>query len=284
MTASRPAAVAFHLGSTERINILTSLAEKGMTTLYMDDKEYWNVLKQVPDTLGKSQEEIDAMPPYVRSFKCDGKVEEGDPYCGEEKYNNNICSDRRYKASWHPGWKEQAVKGNLMALFLVELLHDALQDIQQAELENKDTLTLQVELIEQETADYQRVIDDSDSELPQYSKSYHPDEPFGEELRQLYYKEPNFCHIALLPSEIRYKGILTETEPVDMFNLPDGPNATQNGDTPYEGDQMRLVGDESTRQTPNDVFNTISCPVPLNQDHPDFFLVSNRETQWREPL
>ena len=57
----------------------------------------------VPDSGGKSDEELAAMPEYVRNFKCSDQVEKGDPYCGKEKYTKYICTPRSKQAGWHPG-------------------------------------------------------------------------------------------------------------------------------------------------------------------------------------
>jgi hypothetical protein len=60
--------------------------------------------KAIPDTMGLSDEEVAEMPEFVRSFKCDKQIEKGDPGCGKEKWNVTICSRRKFKTSWHPGW------------------------------------------------------------------------------------------------------------------------------------------------------------------------------------
>lgn len=275
MSATRPAAIGFPRGEyMQRIDMLNALGDLGMTTLYMNETEFRNVLELVPDTLGKRQDELEAMPPFVRNFKCDNRIEEGDPYCGEEKYTLQVCPDRRFKTSWHPGWKWHALNGNLIALFLMEVIQDALGELQLAVQENHhlNTVALLANLTAQEAADYQNIVA---SELPTHSQEYHRDDPAdqAQEFRHVYYKEPNICHIALLPSEIRFKGILTESEPVEMLQLPDGLLDTQAYDAPVsESDEtLRLVGDADTRQ---------KCPVPLNQDHRDHFYVSNREG-WR---
>lgn len=64
----------------------------------------------IPDTDGKTQDEIDNMPPYIRSFRCGKRIESGEPTCDDSKYTNlpgvpdeDPCSNFGH-ASWHPGW------------------------------------------------------------------------------------------------------------------------------------------------------------------------------------
>lgn len=81
----------------------------GAATFTMNVNEL--IEEAVPDTEGKTQAEIDAMPPYVRSFKCGKRIEQGDPTCSDSKYTNLSdvpkedfwCNDWGH-ASWHPGW------------------------------------------------------------------------------------------------------------------------------------------------------------------------------------
>ena len=65
------------------------------------------VLQAIPDTAGKTQEEIDAMPKYVRSFRCEKQIEKGD-LCLGTKYTyaggDEPCDKRKFRVSWHPGW------------------------------------------------------------------------------------------------------------------------------------------------------------------------------------
>jgi hypothetical protein len=107
LSINRPAIIAYHLGTRGqevRRAIFKDLEDRGMTTLYSDEAILAVVDAAVPDTLGKTEEEIEKMPRCVRSYKCGNLIEKGDPFCGDEKFNNTICPERRFKVSWHPGW------------------------------------------------------------------------------------------------------------------------------------------------------------------------------------
>jgi hypothetical protein len=331
---SRPVAVAFpreqQLDVEEdahhrqrRRHVLANLAQYGLPAFVQDEAEFQSVLKKhVPDTFGKTQSEIDHMSRFTRSFVCQGQVEEGDPYCDDEKFDTTVCPDRRFRTSWHPGWKWHAYQGNLMAVFVVKAVEHAVEMLRQRALhrEDVDLTMLQEQLVESERSDYQSVMGNVSARLPPYAHRYHrQQQPDGDDanddkeiddstpnevpgdadtvdddgdqwLRQLYYTSPNYCHIALLPSEIRYRGILDEhptppvlangrtvTDPVDfepalVRNPWEAIREDDNNWNASSSDEMVLLGDPDTRQ--------VDCPIPLNVDHQDFFFVSQRDG-WR---
>jgi hypothetical protein len=80
------------------------LDSAGATALQSADKMLWAALDAVPDSFGLSDEEIEKMPWFVQSFRCEKDIEHGDPYCEKMKYNDTMCASRRHKTSWHPGW------------------------------------------------------------------------------------------------------------------------------------------------------------------------------------
>jgi hypothetical protein len=329
---SRPVAVAFPREQQmdgeddahhrqRRRHVLANLAQYGLPAFVQDEAEFQNLLKtQVPDTFGKTQAEIDRMTRFTRSFVCQGQVEEGDPYCDDEKFDMTVCPDRRFRTSWHPGWKWHAYQGNLMAMFVVEAVERSIAMLRQRVGRQEDVdvdLTLLLEeLMNSESNDYQSVLGNVSARLPPHAHRYHrpqqrdgdddhegdddstPNEVHGDAdddgnqwLRQLYYTSPNYCHIALLPSEIRYRGILKEhpappmlasglvvTNPVDFEPaLVRNPweairDDEDNNWNASSSDEMLLLGDPDTRQ--------VDCPIPLNVDHQDFFFVSQRDG-WR---
>jgi hypothetical protein len=105
---NRPAIIGYHnfKNKEPRQEVLKNLEDLGMTTLYSDGDILADVDAAIPDTFGKTQEEIDKMPRNVRSYKCGKFTEKGDPFCGDVnvKWNQTICPDRRFRSSWHPGW------------------------------------------------------------------------------------------------------------------------------------------------------------------------------------
>jgi hypothetical protein len=82
---NRPAIVditMFGAAFKERIEELRSVENNGLTTLRVVDNLMDGYLKmEVPDMFGLTQEEIDALPPYLRYLKCEDMFEHGDPFC-----------------------------------------------------------------------------------------------------------------------------------------------------------------------------------------------------------
>jgi len=155
--------------------------------------------------------------------------------------------------------------GNLLALFLVEVIGDALEAIPADPADQIFTLN---DLIAQENADHQRLLD---SDVPPLSEEWDTPDPDKREIRRLFYKERNMCHLALLPAQIRYKGILTESTPTSVFDLENDKGLLLSNKVrkqPNEGDELRLVGDIETRQ---------KCEVTLNVDHQDYFYIDGSE-------
>jgi len=82
---------------------MDSLDERGMTALHQP--ELLRVIhKLIPDSAELDDVQRNSMPPLIRNFRCGKGVEEGEPYCGREKFSMQICEDRRFRTSWHPGW------------------------------------------------------------------------------------------------------------------------------------------------------------------------------------
>jgi hypothetical protein len=100
----RPAYLTVHVGGRAQKNRegrLTELEEMGMAVF--SEYKLSEMRQGVPDTFGKSEEEISKMPEYVRNLKCNGKWEDGEPYCRNEKFSKYMCTPRGKQTSWHPG-------------------------------------------------------------------------------------------------------------------------------------------------------------------------------------
>jgi hypothetical protein len=67
--AQRPACIGIHMGGKgNKWSSLTYLEERGMTTLYgPSDLDFQSAL---PDSEGKTQEELAAMPKFIQGFRC----------------------------------------------------------------------------------------------------------------------------------------------------------------------------------------------------------------------
>ena len=109
LNPGRPVIAALHVGGRNkggRFDRMRELEAMGLAAFGhdADDDELHEMIEGVPDSIPLSDEDLAALPKYVRNFKCGDRIESGDPFCGSEKFNNWVCPNRRGKANWHPGW------------------------------------------------------------------------------------------------------------------------------------------------------------------------------------
>jgi len=217
----------------------------GLATGWLDSKWIEAVTNAAPDTLGMTEEEINALPVAVRSLRCGDQIESGDPYCKRDRFNITVCPDRLFRVSWHPGWKIHKITGTLLALFLGELIHEALEDIRTyagSTAHPKETLAT---LMRSERADYRSFIRDTTitsveegGKRPKFVSQWKEEHKPKDVSLEALWANPSVCHTGRLPSQMRYKGILTGTkEPIashlcDQTVKANDTNATS---------QMRLV-------------------------------------------
>jgi hypothetical protein len=106
LSSGRPAVVGIHMNGRSRAareGSLKALETLGMASFYSNEEEMAKQRDAIPDSSGLTDDDIAALPEYVRSFKCGGQIEKGDPYCGTAKYTDWACQGRSAKAGWHPG-------------------------------------------------------------------------------------------------------------------------------------------------------------------------------------
>ena len=244
--------------------------QRGMTVLYLDPIEFKEMKESFPDTFGLNTSQINAMPPFVRHFKCRDFVEKGDPTCGDMKYNQEeICPDRNGRADWHPGWKMHALWGNTFALFLSEMLLEAISELTFMTAFNRTSLFNQLK--SDAASDYRNFTESATAKDSIEYEMVPRDIELLNELTNasIFFTEPSVCHTARLPSQQRYLGILTETQETGVFDYFKGTSwdgarnisSGTNSEIP-----MPLVFVESERQT---------CEVELNRDYKDFFYSSS---------
>jgi hypothetical protein len=105
---NRPAVLMMQPGGVPgRTAIVEQLADRGLAILKMDDT-YMNAELHTafPDCTILEVDAIDALPDFVKSFRCGNAVEKGEP-CSESKWTltgDEVCDNRRFRTSWHPGW------------------------------------------------------------------------------------------------------------------------------------------------------------------------------------
>lgn len=306
----RPSLIGLHHNDdvTELLHIMQGL---GMTVLGMDRPLKSTVEKSFPDMFGMSDAEIQALPPMVKYMRCQEKIEAGEPGCQDNKYNDIACPKRRAKASWHPGLKYHALIGHLLAHTVLEVFDQALEQMVNAEPPG-ETLEAKKARIEQklreldaaEQASYDNIFNSPIHPkvlnwFEQYqwkgdNKERHKAEMSSFPLQWLI-RQPVMCHTAMLPAEIRYKGILTENfdkvgtvldgnyekalfQHDVIAAMENPPQAAQRQaaeykyDTPGKEGLMLLAAKDDERDR--------DCELMTNADNKDFFYVSSAE-DWR---
>lgn len=253
---NRPAVVAINIHGFDidlRKDILQKVEDFGITTFYLLEEAMNSMQDALPDMLGMNQEQIDAVPEYVRYFKCKEQLEKSEPGCDANKYTPT-CPNRLHKAGWHPGWKVNAMYGNLMAMHLLHNLKGAVEEIGSDEYDPHERL---LALKKEEDDDYERF--NNEFSVPR-------DEPTPEFLEgdALAAIDPNWlnfspliCHTALAPSQLRYKGIFTETEDELGMNGYYKGISKNVADKGQADGPMRIVFDENFRDNPCDELTKI---------------------------
>jgi hypothetical protein len=284
----------------------------GMTVLAMDMRFHRRkMVPGIPDTFGKTDAEIQVMPPYVQYFRCNEQIEAGDPGCNDYKYNKTLCPDRAYQASWHPGWKYMALIGHTMAFTLLEVITESLQNLLASEPAEPETLQQKharllshlQELDTGEQEDYDNILNSSFPEEFKHFFDIALSRGANQEVDRAALKDTvnivrltkdfSFCHTGLLPAEIRYKGLLTENfekignimdggydvgtwrSDISDVEIPSkGKNATAYIDTRHPGHEEDLV-----LIMENGEYET--CPEETNKDHKDNYYISSVQG-WRK--
>jgi len=107
LNPNRPAVVGVEVREyNPRVELGKRLEQSGLTVLLVPPQLKPAVDAGIPDAFGLDDTQLKAMPPYVRSFKCEGKLEKGAPFCDELKWTNvkDTCASVKYRTSWHNGW------------------------------------------------------------------------------------------------------------------------------------------------------------------------------------
>jgi hypothetical protein len=249
----------------KRTDALREHAEDvGIATLHMVPDVEAEVDRGIPDCFGMPQAEVDKHGPFASNFKCKGAIEKEEP-CAANKYNNNICSDRKFKASWHPGWRQQAKQANLLALYMANTMVDALKDLVKNH-GRKEPRALYAILKAEEDVEYAKF---HASTVPDVSENFVSEELVQGGLKSHFlHRNKAICKTALLPAKSRYLGILTESNKKgDFHGFDEGIDVNYATKQPpideKDKGSMALVFDNKARQS--------SCPVDLQVDYKDYF-------------
>ena len=183
----------------------------------------------------------------------------------DNHWTGTDCSHLQY--SFRPRRRKQnAIMGNLAALFLVEVLDDALKGIAAQAV---DPSTLLQQLQSNEDEDFRRF---AGAETPAHFRSMLKNESALDDLDfSLLVKGSNYCHTARLPAEIRHKGILTESTAIGFDTYDTGISKEEADSTVNEETAMRLVYSKEERT---------ECDFTLNVDYNDYFY-TNTKDDWK---
>jgi hypothetical protein len=271
MHRNKPAAVDINIAGRQfngRLDQLKRVEEQGVSALFMHPDKWKDIEKGIPDMFGMSNEDMAKIAPYSRDFKCKDTLEKGDPTCGANKYNDALCADRKHKASWHPGWRVNAAYGSIMALFMTDMLLEAIKDLG---TEPYIPLELMSDLLDEEAVEHAKFYESTPEITEALVKDVmdFTDKPLMELTTKMFRKTNVICHTALLPSQSRFLGIVTESDKIGPHDFEKGISQQQaDADKPSDEEkdkrQMRLTFDPAERSAP-------SCPVDVKWDYKDFF-------------
>jgi len=281
LSPSRPALMM--MGSTSsstasRLQIVQGLEEMGVAVFFGNQATTQVMRNTFPDSSGLSMEDINALPEYVRNYRCGDGHETGEPFCRTDKYSKWGCSPRLAQTSWHPGFKEHALIGHALALFLTDVLLGTLQDLL-SEHHQFEENTLLLSQLQQEDIDLHNNF--TNAELPELHKvlvnltevKVTDTEPKID--ASLFFKGRSMCHTARLPSQARYHGILTDPDEV-------GQPAPVGEETYYVGVEDGDAKETATENSEIRIVYTVyreretNCQgVLVKPDHPDYFFTSS---------
>lgn len=166
--------------------------------------------------------------------------------------------------------KSHAVEGNKLALFLVEILLNALNYLtNHADHVNPEETIEKLMKVEEDIV-YEEF---RSFPLPFDAVDLCEADPDSDLDVELLFRGPNVCHTARLPAQIRYLGILTETDklgkaaPVGEETYDVGIPRIEAADSHSKG-VLRLVHEPGDRH---------KCPVPLKVDYADYFYAHGKD-------
>ena len=124
---------------------------------------------------------------------------------------------------WHQGWKYHALAGNLLAVTLLDAFQDAIEEVSKLDPSTEETLEAKLDrltsqlgvLNSEEESEYQGMLQSTIPEaLDSIFQAMWPIDSPRWNATQGYLpllRDPILCHTGILPAEIRFRGILTES-------------------------------------------------------------------------
>lgn len=280
--------------ATTRQRALGVLERKGATVFYSDPQTWSSIVRAIPDTeqrrwgdgkINKAQQQ--SLPVNLKYLRC-GTTLEGPvgSLCEQHKYSTKdpCLVETRFQNQDHPGWKFHALHGSFLALYLTEILSDALGDIQATKEDDyEDFLTT---LMSVQESDLTKLRESAvlSSFTASLEKAFR--ETNDTKLLEDLYKSPTYCHTARMPSELRLRGILTDSTPGRVFNTTAYPKGLTQSTARRGTDEelelpagaMRLTQGRPRQPLSNTTLCTDQRVLP--RDTRDFFLVDEGQG-WR---
>jgi len=161
-----------------------------------------------------------------------------------------------------------------MALFMIDLLIDALIELEATTKETNGKIENLEEMISalqsEEDADYESF---ANSGVPKSGEAIELDEESAKHVnKSTFFHGPVFCHTAIMPAEIRYLGILTESQNSSFTNYDAGMSyhaAFKREDKTT----MALVEMEEGGYKRK----TAKCDKIVDVDHKDYFMAAESD-------
>lgn len=282
----RPALVELHIGDDpktkdQRLQVLQQVEARGLTGIYLDPAQFQAMREVIPDMEGLTEEQINATPPFLRHFVCQGFMEKGDPTCADQKWSMETCPERSERVSWHSGWRHHALTGNLLALFLSDMMLDALEKLVTLLKDDKGSSrryseeSLLEQLQAEENEDYETFFRSTTSEA---LEAIAPKVDTSVLNMSILHGSPSICHTGRLPAQMRYLGILTESNLTGMDDYDRGIpllEARKLTNENYTGNNMPLAFDEHDHRKV-----CVDETVKVDLDYTDFFF-NRKGLGWR---
>jgi len=241
--------------------------------IYMDTNGVNKLARQFPDSSRLPPAQATYLPPALRYYTCEGHSEgtEGcddpphyvcqtDPTCVQQKFIAQAeCPEiTEYQHLWNDGWKEHLFRGRLMGMWLLDLLKEALLELDAAMTNPKGTNTIKsnwASILHQLTSK-----DESYRTTFMKSPPFKVDDALSEEITKeiswnILYRQPTICHTALFPSQLRNKPHFQDL--YDHYTLGE-----KNHYASKKIGQLPLVLDPSERP---------QCSIPTKVDFRDYF-------------
>ncbi|KAL3913446.1 MAG: hypothetical protein SGILL_006488 [Bacillariaceae sp.] len=236
----------------------------------------------IPDTMGLKSKQIDALPPMLKYFKCNDGLESNE--CDDGHKYTEQCPNRFGKASWHPGFKVHALRGHSIALFLIQTLVSAVDDLVSFESEGLDALLERLQKEEREHYEQSfRKLDDYVKSDELREKATGKDMDYrnldqlpASDVDMVYtmLRGDSICHISRIPSQIRYNGHLTMSDKVG------GPSVwgQETYDLGIELETAEGMNKASLQSVPlvwkkENAVRQSECPFIIAPDAKDFFYI-----------